>query len=107
MKKAIDEAEFIGGMKECLCRAGGDCQTYPHDLACLFLNLGGHVVVDHGMAVELTKEEAYERVDRAAVSWATFLLTTLFNVMVLGLSAASADAAWAPVVPAAPAAAAA
>lgn len=66
VKKAIDEAEFIGGMKECLCRAGGDCQTYPHDLACLFLNLGGHVVVDHGMAVELTKEEAYERVDRAA-----------------------------------------
>ena len=29
VKKAIDEAEFIGGMKECLCRAGGDCQTYP------------------------------------------------------------------------------
>ncbi len=42
-----------------------------------------------------------------AMSWATFLLTTLFNVMVLGLSAASADAAWVPVVPAAPAAAAA
>lgn len=66
VKKAIDEAEYIGGMKECLCRAGRDCKDYPHDLACLFLNLGGRVVVDHGMAVELTKEEAYERVDRAA-----------------------------------------
>ena len=66
VKKAIDEAEFIGGMKECLCRAGSDCQSYPHDLACLFLDLGGRVVVDHGMAVELTKEEAYERVERAA-----------------------------------------
>ena len=66
VKKAIDEAEYIGGMKECLCRAGQDCQTYPHDLACLFLNMGGKVVVDHGMAVELTKEEAYARVDRAA-----------------------------------------
>lgn len=66
VKKAIDEAEYIGGMKECLCRAGRDCKTYPHDLACLFLNLGGRVVVDHGLAVELTKEEAYERVERAA-----------------------------------------
>lgn len=66
VKKAIDEAEYIGGMKECLCRAGRDCQDYPHDLACLFLNLGGRVVVDHGMAVELTKEEAYERVEKAA-----------------------------------------
>ncbi len=27
VKKAIDEAEFIGGMKECLCRAGSDCQS--------------------------------------------------------------------------------
>lgn len=65
VKKAIDNAEYIGGMKECLCRAGNDCQNYPKDLACLFLNLGGKVVVDHGMAVELTKEEAYARVDRA------------------------------------------
>lgn len=65
IKKAIDEAAYIGGMKECLCRAGQDCQDYPKDLACLFLNMGGKVVVDHGMAVELTKEEAYERVERA------------------------------------------
>lgn len=66
VKRAIDEAQYIGGMKECLCRAGNNCQTYPHDVACLFLNMGGKVVVDHGMAVELTKEEAYERVDKAA-----------------------------------------
>lgn len=66
IKKAIDEADYIAGMKECLCRAGGDCKNYPHDLACLFLNLGGRVVTDHGMAAELTKEQAYERVDRAA-----------------------------------------
>lgn len=66
VKKAIAEADYIGGMKECLCRAGNDCQTYPHDLACLFLNMGGRVVVEHGMAVELTKEQAFERVDRAA-----------------------------------------
>ncbi len=65
VKKAIMESKYIGGMKECLCRAGGDCQNYPHDLACLFLNMGGKVVVDHGMAVELTKEEALARVDKA------------------------------------------
>lgn len=66
VRKAIMEAKYIGGMKECLCRAGQDCKDYPHDLACLFLNLGGKVVVDHGMAVELTKEEALARVDKAA-----------------------------------------
>ena len=64
--KAIDEALYIGGMKECLCRAGNDCQAYPHDLGCLFLNMGGKVVVDHGMAVEFTKEQAHERVNKAA-----------------------------------------
>ena len=66
VKRAIAEAKYIGGMKECLCRAGNDCKDYPHDLACLFLNMGGKVVVDHGMAVELTAEEAFARVDRAA-----------------------------------------
>lgn len=66
VKKAIMEANYIGGMKECLCRAGQDCQEYPHDLACLFLNRGGQVIVEHGMAVELTKEEALARVDKAA-----------------------------------------
>lgn len=66
VKRAIMEASYIGGMKACLCRDGQDCQNYPHDLACLFLNNGGKVVVEHGMAVELTKEEALARVDRAA-----------------------------------------
>ena len=66
VKKAISEAHFIGGMKTCLCRAGQGCTDYPHDLACLFFNRSGTVVVDHGMAVELTKEEAFARVDRAA-----------------------------------------
>lgn len=66
VRKAIMEAKYIGGMKECLCRAGQNCQNYPHDLACLFLNMGGKVIVEHGMATELTKEEALARVDRAA-----------------------------------------
>ena len=102
VKKAIDEAEYIGGMKECLCRAGRDCQDYPHDLACLFLNLGGRVVVDHGMAVELTKEEAYERVEKAAASRSGFKSsnssgasrTTRWTLSLKFASAARA-AAWA------------
>ncbi len=66
VKEAIANAKYIGGMKQCLCRAGNKCKDYPIDLACLFLNLGGKVVVDHGMAEELTVEEAFARVDRAA-----------------------------------------
>lgn len=29
VKRAIAEAKYIGGMKECLCRAGNDCKDYP------------------------------------------------------------------------------
>lgn len=66
VKQAIMGASYIGGMKECICRAGEDCQNYPHDLACLFLNRVGKVVVDHGVAVEMSKEEALARVDQVA-----------------------------------------
>lgn len=65
IKKALRKAEFIGAMKTCLCRDAQNCQNYPHDVACFFLGDGGRVVVEHGMAVQVTYEEALERVNKA------------------------------------------
>lgn len=66
IKMAINKADFIGGMKACLCRDGQNCQDYPHDIACLFLGDSGRTVVKNGLAVEMTKEQALERVERAS-----------------------------------------
>lgn len=66
VKKALKNAKYIGGMKKCLCRDAGDCKDYPKDIACLFLSSTGRTVVDHGLAEELTYEEACARVDKAA-----------------------------------------
>jgi ferredoxin len=66
VKQAIDKAGFIAGMDKCLCRTANKCGHYPTDLACLFLGRSGEEVVRHRIAKELTKHEAYARVDRAA-----------------------------------------
>ena len=66
VKQAIEKADYIGGMHTCLCRKSNGCEHYPHDLGCLFLGKSGQVVVEHGVADKLTKEEAFARVDEAA-----------------------------------------
>ncbi len=66
VRDAVLKADFIAGMNRCFCRDGYGCRDYPHDLGCLFLNGSGRVVVEHGLAAELTKEEALQRIGRAA-----------------------------------------
>lgn len=66
IKEALQRTDFIGAMNSCLCRDAHDCQSYPHDLACLFLGKSGKVVVEHGLARQITYEEAMDRVRRAA-----------------------------------------
>lgn len=66
VREAVLNAEYIGGMKSCFCRDGFGCKEYPHDIGCLFLNGSGRAVVDHGLAVEFTKEEALARIDKGA-----------------------------------------
>lgn len=65
VKQAIEKVDYIGAMNKCLCREADGCAHYPHDLTCLFLSKSGRVVVQHGIAREVTKEEALARVDRA------------------------------------------
>jgi len=66
VRQAIEKAGYIGGMHKCLCRTANKCEHYPRDLGCLFLGKSGEVVVGHGIADELTKEEALARLDEAA-----------------------------------------
>lgn len=66
VKQALKRADYIGGAQKCLCRSAHACQHYPADLGCLFLGRSGRSAVEHGIADELTYEEALTRVDRAA-----------------------------------------
>jgi len=66
IKESLKHIDYIAGMDTCLCREANDCEDYPKDIACLFFGDGGRTVVRHGLAKELTYEEACARVDKAA-----------------------------------------
>lgn len=66
IKESLKNIDYIAGMDTCLCREANDCEDYPKDIACLFFGDGGRTVVRHGLARELTYEEACARVDKAA-----------------------------------------
>ncbi|MTJ82814.1 MAG: hypothetical protein F8N37_17640 [Telmatospirillum sp.] len=66
IKAAIHRAGYILALNHCLCRDSHNCQTYPHDLACLFLGKAAHVTEKHGLGRVVTAEEACAQVDRAA-----------------------------------------
>ena len=66
IKESLKHVDFIAGMDSCLCRDANDCKDYPHDLGCIFLGDAARGVVKHGLAREITYEEACARVDRAA-----------------------------------------
>lgn len=68
IKESIKNIDYIAGMDSCLCRDATGCNDYPHDVACLFFGDGGRTVVKHGLAHQLTYEEACERVDKAAAA---------------------------------------
>lgn len=66
IKKSLKDVTYIAGMDVCLCRTANECEDYPRDFGCLFLGEASRAVVKHGLARELTYEEACARVDRAA-----------------------------------------
>ncbi len=66
VKESLKHMKYISGMKTCLCREANDCQDYPIDMACIFMGEPAKTVVENGLAVPLTYEEACARVDRAA-----------------------------------------
>ena len=63
---ALEKADYIGAAHKCLCRTAHNCKHYPAGLGCLFLGKSGRSAVAHGIADEVSKEEAIARVDKAA-----------------------------------------
>jgi UDP-glucose 4-epimerase len=77
-------ARFL--MNECLCRRGENCQTYPHDLGCLFLGeavteinpRSGHLV---------NRDEALAHVGRAMdLGLVPLVVHTTFDAWSLGIA---------------------
>ena len=66
IKESLKHMKYISGMKTCLCREANDCEDYPVDVACIFMGEPAKTVVENGLAVPLTYEEACARVDLAA-----------------------------------------
>jgi len=66
IKTSLKKISYIAGMDSCLCREANDCKDYPHDFGCLFLGEAAKAVVKHGLAKEISFEEACARVDKAA-----------------------------------------
>jgi ferredoxin len=66
LKDCLRKATYIASMPTCVCRDSFGCSTHAHELCCLFLSKAGKRVVSHGIAREITLDEALERVDKAA-----------------------------------------
>jgi Pyruvate/2-oxoacid:ferredoxin oxidoreductase delta subunit len=66
IKDTINQASYIASINKCLCRDAQDCKDYPKEVCCLFLSKAGKRVVSHGVAYEISKEDALKRVDEAA-----------------------------------------
>ncbi|MGD8243643.1 MAG: 4Fe-4S binding protein [Anaerolineae bacterium] len=64
LTKILGHASVRFLMNDCFCRSGENCQTYPHDLGCLFLGEGAaEINLTQGRLVDT--EEALAHVRRA------------------------------------------
>ena len=52
LKESLKHATYITGMPYCICREAGDCQDYPHDLACLLIGEGARTLVRAGLRAD-------------------------------------------------------
>ncbi|MFW6082425.1 MAG: DUF362 domain-containing protein [Chloroflexota bacterium] len=77
-------ARFL--MKECMCRRGEDCQTYPQDFGCLFLG-DGATSISPSLGRLVGSDEALAHVRQSLVlGLVPLVVHTTFDAMVLGIS---------------------
>ena len=62
---AMERADYIAILNQCVCRVSFNCKDYPTDLGCIFINVAGRSVVNMGIAKEATVEEAKEHIRKA------------------------------------------
>jgi ferredoxin len=60
----LEQASYRFIMKECVCRSGEGCQTYPRDLGCIFLGDGAREIDAH-LGQPATVAEALAHVRQA------------------------------------------
>lgn len=66
IKDVIQKARIVASSLGCICRQGANCTSVPKDLSCLFFGTLAETAIKRGVAYEISKETALERVDRAA-----------------------------------------
>lgn len=64
LRPIVEKASHIGRVKECMCRKAFECETYPHDLACLFFGEAAAKSEKHGL-IRLSTEEAIAHIEHA------------------------------------------
>jgi UDP-glucose 4-epimerase len=81
----VEKASVRFLMEECMCRRGENCQSYPHDVGCLFLGDGAaHINPALGRSVDA--DEALAHAQRAIDLGLVPLIThNSFDAYVLGI----------------------
>lgn len=79
VREAIREASYRVILKRCVCRDGYGCTNFPRDFACIMVGEACRVMVENGIAREVTEEEAMTHLDKAIelglicnVAWTEF-----------------------------------
>ncbi|UCD83815.1 MAG: 4Fe-4S binding protein [Deltaproteobacteria bacterium] len=65
VRQLIKEASYRVILHRCICRDGYGCTNFPRDFACIMVGEACRVMVAHGIAREVTEEEAMTHLDKA------------------------------------------
>ena len=72
-------------MDECICRRGGNCQTYPQDLGCLFLG-DGAAEIHPTLGRPASVDEALAHMQRAMeIGLVPLIVHAAFDALTLGI----------------------
>lgn len=81
----VERASVRFLLDQCLCRRGENCQTYPHDIGCLFLG-DGAAEIHPTMGRPVDVDEALAHVEQAmAVGLVPLIVHNAFDAWVLGI----------------------
>ncbi len=72
-------------MKECLCRTGQNCQTYPHELGCIYLG-DGAATINPKLGQAASEDEALAHIQTAiGKKLIPLIVHTSFDALLLGI----------------------
>ena len=81
----VEQASDCYILEECLCRQAEHCQTYPHELGCLFLGKGA-ARIHPSMGRKATRETALAHIQKAVqLGLVPLIVHTAFDAYMLGI----------------------